>query len=372
MKARCAVVLPARAFGGHEKMLVGWLAQAAAHGLVADLYGAPNEALARECEAAGLARPFLSHPPRGNAMVDALATWRLLGRLPPGMPVLLAPNVLQAAPLQWLAALLRRRPVAGYVPMCFPARQMRYRAGGVRDWIAARLARRVHLWITINAEQRSLLEDRWNARPPVLVVQNRLALLGEEPPQSPAAAAGPLRVLYAGRFDGNQKGLDWLCARLRASPGRWQGRMRFTFQGEGGFGAELLRLAAELGDQHVRVRGWGAVAEAMAGADVLLLASRFEGLPLVALEATHYGVAVAATRQAGLGAFVPEGSLFEFGDEAGLWRVLEALRDPGRRAAGVAHGRTRTAELLSPGSFRGEIERLVEALARMERSRASA
>lgn len=360
-----AVLLPIRAYGGHEKMLVEWLGGARArHGLQVQVYCADNEHLARACEAAGLPA-IVSHPRRDSPISDFFITWRLLGRIPAEVPLLFAPNVLQALPLQWLAAFLRRRRVAGYVPMAYPSRLMGYRAGSLRDWIARRVARRVDLWITITTQQRDLLVEKWRVTTPVLVVPNRLALRERPARDAGRAPAGPLRVLFVGRFDRNQKGLDWLCDRLRARHEAWRGHLRFTFKGEGAFGAELARLSRELGAAHVEVCTWGEVGPAMAQADVLLLPSRFEGLPLAAIEATHHGLPIVASRNAGVADFAAPSCLFEFGDEEAMLAALRALRAPERRAAALAHARARLQHAISPSKFRREVGRVVAALARM-------
>lgn len=345
-------------------MLVEWLRHAVVrHRLRVAIYGAGNETLARECEAAGLGRPIASHPARAGPWRDFYVTWRLLGRLPAGVPVLFAPGALQQSLLQWLAAFLRGRRVAGYVPMAYSSQRMRFRGGSLRDWVAGYVIRRVDVWITISKQQRELLERQWQVAPPVFVVPNRLALGRQEARKARVAADGPLRVLYAGRFDANQKGLDWLCDRLRVRREDWAGKMRFLFKGQGAFQEELMRLRRELGAARVEVAPWGDVASAMAQADVLLLPSRFEGLPLVALEATHYGVPVVASKDAGVSDLVPPWSLFDFGDEDAMWRALETLRDPARRAEALAYSRERVRRSCSTATFRHELDRVIAAFA---------
>jgi glycosyltransferase involved in cell wall biosynthesis len=362
--AACAVLLPIRQFGGHEKMLVEWLATAAAqHGLRVQIYSAPNERLARACEAAGLRAPQISHPARAGSLRDFFVTWRLLGAIPGELPILFSPGVVQALPLQWLAALLRRRRLAGYVPMAYSSRRMGFRGGSLRDWLIGHVVRRVHVWITISHEQRRLLITQWGVKAPVLVVPNVLAL--PRAARAEAPGDGPLRVLFAGRFDANQKGLDWLCEQLRARRQAWIGRLRFTFMGQGEFQAQLARLSGELGGAHLEVRPWGDVGAAMAAADVLVLPSRFEGVPLVGLEAVHYGLPVVATRDAGVAGFAPASCLFDFGDARAMWATLEALRDPAARAAALAHSRARVRQSLSPALFRQAVERTVAVLARI-------
>jgi glycosyltransferase involved in cell wall biosynthesis len=240
---------------------------------------------------------------------------------------------------------------------------MRFRGGSLRDWIIGHVVRRVDVWITISQGQRRLLITQWGVKAPVLVVPNVLALPHAAPARAPGD--GPLRVLFAGRFDANQKGLDWLCEQLRARRHAWTGRLRFTFMGQGEFQAELARLSREFGGAHLEVRPWGDVGAAMAGADVLVLPSRFEGLPLVAVEAAHYGLPVVATRDAGVAAFAPPSCLFEFGDARAMWAALDALRDPAARAAALAHSRARVQQALSAALFRQAVERIVAALSRM-------
>lgn len=360
MRPTCIVLLPTRVFGGHERMLVEWLRHAADQGLEARIYSARNEPLLRECQAAGLGRPEVSHPGAASAARDFLATWRLLARLPRDVPVLLAPGVLQAAPLQWLAAFLQGRRVAGYVPMAYSSRRMGLRGGALRDWLVARVVRRFDLWITICEEQRDLLVRQWRVTAPVLVLPNRLSLGAAAVRRGTPDRAGELRVLFAGRFDANQKGLDWLSGVLRRRCAQWQGRARFTFMGQGPYAAALAALAEEL--RGVRVLPWGDVRAALREADVLLLPSRFEGVPLVALEATHYGVPVLGSRQAGLAGLVPAASLFDFGDEAGLWRALHDMADPGSRAAALAHARARLQQVAAPEAFHRGVRRVVGTL----------
>jgi glycosyltransferase involved in cell wall biosynthesis len=363
----CAVVLPIRLYGGHERMLLEWLRIAKAqHGLRVQIYSAAdNERLVRACEAAGFGRPIISHPSPGSSIADFFATWRLLGRIPREVPILFAPGVVQASPLQWLAAFLRRRRVAGYVPMAYSSRHMRFRGGAVRDWVVAQVVRRVDLWITISQQQRDLLMRQWRVKPPVFVVQNRLDLPSRDFPRSRAGTEGLLRILFAGRFDANQKGLDWLCERLRARRDEWIGAWRFIFKGQGAFQPELERLCRELGPRNIEVRPWGDVGEAMAEADMLLLPSRFEGLPLVALEATHYGIPIVASEKAGVSDFVQSSSLFNFGDEEALWAALTAMRDPVARAEALAYSRARVRQSLSTTSFRQEVDGIVAALKRL-------
>jgi glycosyltransferase involved in cell wall biosynthesis len=354
-------------------MLIEWLRRAVAdHALRLRIYSSPHDQLLRECAAAGLTRPIVRYPSKASPLRDFCITWRLLGEVRSNVPILFAPGVLQASLAQWLAALLRGRKVVGYVPMAYSSRRMQFRGGAVRDWLVRKVVRRVDVWITISDQQRDLLVERWGVKRPVFVVTNRPAVLAEPPGRpgqfmSAETASRPVRVLFAGRFDANQKGLDWLCTQLRARAPQWRGKFRFTFMGEGEFRAALYHLASELGHPHVTVRPWGDVRSAMSDADLLLLPSRFEGLPLVALEATHFGLPVIASRQAGVIDLMPPACLFDFGDDAGLWSALANCEQPSSRAAALGYSRDRLRTMLSAASFRQEVKRIVSALEGMSR-----
>jgi glycosyltransferase involved in cell wall biosynthesis len=107
---------------------------------------------------------------------------------------------------------------------------------------------------------------------------------------------GRQRVLFVGRLC-EAKGIPDLLAAL-ARPGFDTGRLEVTLAG-GGDVARYSAQAKALGiDGFVRFEGWcdqDKVARLMAAADVLVLPSHDEVLPLVVLEALAHGVAVVCT-----------------------------------------------------------------------------
>lgn len=124
-------------------------------------------------------------------------------------------------------------------------------------------------------------------------------------PRAPRAP-GPLRVLFLGRLD-RQKGLDRLTAVMRGAAERglvldWRV-----------IGKALMREAAPPLDDALRavvedpVQEPEALAALYGWADVLLLLSGFEGLPLTVLEAMRAGVAVIATDVGALREAVTDG-----------------------------------------------------------------
>ncbi|MBS28075.1 MAG: hypothetical protein CL566_04005 [Alphaproteobacteria bacterium] len=114
----------------------------------------------------------------------------------------------------------------------------------------------------------------------------------------PQREVGPgLRLVGAGRLT-DQKGFDRL---IEAAP-HLPADSRVTIFGEGPNHAALAGRIAALGlGARIRLAGYRAdLAPHLAGADALVMPSRWEGLPNVALEALALGTPVFATPESGL------------------------------------------------------------------------
>ena len=116
----------------------------------------------------------------------------------------------------------------------------------------------------------------------------------------------PVQLVYAGKFI-RAKGLPWLLKALQAiTTPEWH--LHLVGGGSGPQKAECLRLAEALGD---RVTVHGQVPQARLAAifrqsHVFVLASFFEGLPLVVLEALASGCRVVATDLPGVREIAPD------------------------------------------------------------------
>lgn len=144
---------------------------------------------------------------------------------------------------------------------------------------------------------------------------------------APAARSdgGPVRLLTVGLLDTPRKGVDVLLEALALVPGRE--RLRLDVVGEGELRPGYEELAERLGLAETvsfhALEPKAALAERMRGADLFVLASRYENNPCVVLEAMASGLPVVATRVGG----VPE----VVGPESG--RLAEPLDPPGFAAA---------------------------------------
>ena len=142
----------------------------------------------------------------------------------------------------------------------------------------------------------------------------------------------PCRVLFAGRLE-LQKGADLLPAIWAAARANQAGRSaELTVMGTGSL--EPALSAAFAGDHSVRlVPPAAGLTGVLENYDVLLMPSRFEGLPLVAVEAPMAGLPVIGFAAPGLRDIFPVGytGLAVPEDVPAIARLLtDAIRSPGR------------------------------------------
>ena len=231
---------------------------------------------------------------------------------------------------------------------------------------ASRLTyRRAARVIAVSAAVRDLLVQRSGVRPEkVVCVPNAIVPAPSLPRRRPERRARGGRPLV-GRVARLQpeKAVDvFLEAAARVAP--VVPEARFLVVGDGPARAELERLASSLGlDGHVRFLGLRADArDVIARLDVLVVSSRSEGTPLVALEAMEAGVPVVATAVGGLPDQIEHGRtglLVPPDDAEALGAALvELLADPGRaRVLGEA-GRRRAVALFDYGEMFRRVERV--------------
>jgi len=170
-----------------------------------------------------------------------------------------------------------------------------------------------------------------------------------------------LKILFVGRLD-QQKGVDVLFAAMRQIGVRGFA----VIVGSSVVGGEI----AASSPANVKVLGWLAreqIERLYAAADVLVMPSRWEGLPIVALEAMRAGLPVIATRVGGIPEAVEDGvtgRLIDVDSPSQLAAVLGSL-DPATLRLMSVNARHRFLE-----SFR--IERVVQELDQLYREPALA
>lgn len=148
----------------------------------------------------------------------------------------------------------------------------------------------------VGERNRDLFEVQLGRRlPKALIVRNPHAALGMAPlpwPEPTAADAGaePLRMAFVGRQEPIAKGQD-IMFQVLAQP-QWRERnWTLTLYG-GGAGTEGVKAMAEMlgiSDRLTFVPSYSSIQQVWGNAHVLVMASRYEGLPLALAEAMTLG-----------------------------------------------------------------------------------
>lgn len=196
---------------------------------------------------------------------------------------------------------------------------------------------------------RDLVERYRIAAARTVVVHNGIDAWAFRPARDRARVHAELRVpsgarvvVMAGRMT-PQKGWDVLLeAAARLAPLRDD--IFWLLVGDGPLRRALMRRAGELGVRACFVGARADMADLLGGADVVVLASRSEGLPFTLLEAMALGKPVVATRVGGVPEVVEEGRtgrLVPPEDPAALATAVAGVLDAPDATAMGARGRAR-------------------------------
>lgn len=155
--------------------------------------------------------------------------------------------------------------------------------------------------VAVSEHTRRLVRSRYGLESTVVPNGIELAVAEAQP------AHNPPRLIFAGRFQ-PQKNLPFLfeaLAQVKELP--WDLRM----VGDGPHRARLERQAHALElEDRIRFLGWVSsdqVLDYLSESDLLVIPSRSEGLPVVAVQALSQGLAVAASKAGGLAEVVKDG-----------------------------------------------------------------
>jgi len=296
-------------FGGHESMFLRFLpalVESGAYSRIAMRYPAGNARLRERLEpfasdrfdARGWdhskrrAEPYLA----GFRRDYARAFRRLLAEERPATVLLLQGRIENCA-VPTLAAPADSFLIS-YVPMAHSMAELG-RSAVPGDIVRRRLYRRPNRFIVPGRAVAGQVAKA-GGRSPVAVVENVVT-----PPPAPMKAearaalglAQDARIaLFLGRLDVRQKGIDTLLATIRAQAAQLAG-WTFLIVG-GGEGAEACEALREELSGRVAIHcvSWTEQPHhALAAADLLLMPSRWEGVPLVMLEAMSYGLPILAS-----------------------------------------------------------------------------
>jgi glycosyltransferase involved in cell wall biosynthesis len=245
-----------------------------------------------------------------------------------------------------------QRPCVGILHIGQPLNHLPFRLGRLRTMLSGPVLRQFDRVLCVAPGAEQAVESGWGlergvvGRLPLRFPKTPLELPSRDAARRKLGIApGDTAVVLVGRLSVKQKGHDVM---LRAAS-RLRQRdetTRVVFVGAGPDEGLIADLVREHGlDDIVRMVGACRPAtSAMLAADVLVIPSRFEGLPLVALEALALGVPGVAAAVDGLAAVWPEEWLVPSDDAAELASRIEAvLREP----AAIRRGRIEQARAVT-------------------------
>ncbi|MES1196207.1 MAG: glycosyltransferase [Steroidobacter sp.] len=381
----------AQAFGGHEVMLLRWMAEMRRQARITPvLIARANTRLYEQAPSGVLAMPLHGietaadmQGPSGirhfsrfftRIAVIYLNIYRLARyvlRLRPALVIVAEGTLLSSA---WVTVLLRLLAIKTviYVPLTQSGTEMGFGRGALRDWLVRKIYRHLpHAWITLTAEQAENFPGWSQIRQPVFVLPNTVApeieaaMLARinNPDLLVQPVSKPLRVLILGRLDAHQKNLDtllnFLCLRIGLSTD-----FHFTFAGDGPYGAEIDRRLSVFPALRklVSLRKWSATVDVMREHDVLLLPSRYEGVPLVMLEAMALGLPVIATSLPGTRALLKPDCLFSTGNYEHAMQLLHSVKQDTKRIGLIERNREIFMEQASSAMFARAVDTLTNRL----------
>lgn len=229
-----------------------------------------------------------------------------------------------------------------------------------------RLARRTTALVAVGARTRDDLLAKGIGRPDQFHVVPPGVTLPSPPPQPAARAAlglptPGLVVVYVGRLTAVKRPDRFL--QLVRRVGAQRPDVTFVIVGEGDLVDDVRRAIQPLGSR-VRLIGWRSDVETVyAAADVVVLTSDNEGMPVTLIEAAHAGRPAVTTRVGSAAEVVEHGvtgftTSTEHDDLASY--VLELLDDPGLRSRMGRAAATRAAARFSTRRLVDDVARLYE------------
>ena len=227
-------------------------------------------------------------------------------------------------------------PAISYIPVPHTLATMQAKLGALRDPLNSWLFKRPDSFITISEGMKALLRER-GAPQPIGVVFNGFDSSKTEE-RDPKEARERLKlppdkklVAMVGRVEYKQKRHDFLLDCFAENFARMED-VHLVYVGSGPDSDNLKQRAQEKGVfEAVTFIEWtDGLSDVYAAIDLLCLPSRFEGVPLVMLEAMSVNVPIVASRRDGMKEFLPENWLFQPGNQVQFAeRILAVLKDPG-------------------------------------------
>lgn len=240
----------------------------------------------------------------------------------------------------WLTSKLRRRAFVAHFHLDVdPSGPAGRWLSLYKDVFLAPALRAASAVIVLSAEQARFVAERYGVRRErVIVIPNGVSPGFAGHAERHSRGQAPLRILFVGRLS-PQKNVPRLIEAVR----RMARQAELVVVGDGPDRALVTGLVDRLGLQNVRLVGrqdHGTLGSWYQWADVFVLSSDKEGMPLAALEAMSSGLPIVATDVPGLRELVSGSGIVVPPDPLSLARALDTLAaDPACRRRLAAQSR---------------------------------
>lgn len=212
-----------------------------------------------------------------------------------------------------------------YLSLSHTMMEMGAKLGALRDRINQRYINLPDRFITISEGMRQKLVTRGCSKP-IDVVPNGINVVAA--PSLTQRALGHRSTCtlgIAGRIEFKQKQQDFVVNAFKNHPQAFHG-CRLLIVGNGPDESELRNMIA--GQDNIAFLPWQQDMESFYNQiDLLVIPSRFEGVPLVMLEALARGIPVIGSNRDGMKELLPPGWTFEFNNAESLARSFAHVRN---------------------------------------------
>jgi len=295
-------------FGGHQVMACHGIEELAANPAVeiVCMLNPDNDKLVRKLEK--------------YTVLDAPCTARQLKAIHPDLVLCIQGDIGQST--SGIAAAKKAGiPCVSYLALPRSLQQMGAKLGALRDRINQRLLNKPSRYIVISESMQQLLRDR-GTTVPITIVKNGTPA---PPPPSLTPHTSILTLGLLGRIEFNQKQQHFMVHTFLNFPEAFAG-CRLLIAGDGPDADKLRQMVA--GKENITLRSWQDNTEAFyEEVDFLMLPSRYEGVPLVMLEALLRGIPVLGSNRDGMHDTLPSAWTFEFGNGTALAKTFSTLRN---------------------------------------------
>jgi glycosyltransferase involved in cell wall biosynthesis len=219
-----------------------------------------------------------------------------------------------------LAARKEEIPCISYLAIPHRMADMGAKLGGLRDRFNQYLFNQPTRYIAISKHMADLLKER-GVNKPIDIIPNGICTPSSTTPKTQTST--PVLGLL-GRIEFNQKGQDFMVQTFSSFPQQFDG-CRLLMVGDGPDTKKLKALVS--GHDRITVEPWHDDIETFYNSiDYLMLPSRFEGVPLVMLEALARGIPVIGSNCDGMQDLLPESWTFESGSGEAFANTFANIR----------------------------------------------